>query len=376
MPDFTHGLSLIARTATACRIAVLAAAVALLTGPIAAAEGTSFAPAAHDLQVPDFTFEDGKRVPDLKLHYLTLGTPHRNDKGEIDNAVLLLHGSGGAGRDFLTPSFADPLFAPGKPLDATKYFLIMPDAIGHGQSSKPSDGMRTAFPRYNYSDMVALQHRIVSGALGVRKLRLILGTSMGCMHTYVWGVTYPDQMRALMNMSCSPFPVVGMNWAGRKGAIDAITSDPAYQGGNYTSQPVQGLRTVGLIVALTTGGAPNYAAQFPTQSDVDAMLAKTYETMVKDLDANDTIYQLSASEGYDAWSKIDSIKVPLLWWDSEDDGVNPPTLPYPQIALQRMKNFRYKLQAASAETHGHLTYLEAKFFADDLADLLDRSAAD
>lgn len=348
--------------------------VFLLAGVTPAIAAQKFTAESHFLDVADFTFNDGKTLPGLKLHYLTLGTPHRDAKGEIDNAVLLLHGSGGQGSDFLLPSFADPLFSPGKPLDASKYFLIMPDSVGHGKSSKPSDGLRTAFPHYNYPDMVALQHRVVSGALGIKKLRLILGTSMGCMHTYVWGVTYPDEMRALMNMSCSPFPVAGLNWFARKGGIDAITSDPAYKSGNYTSPPVQSLYTAALIIALTTGGAPYYAAQFPTQAAVDAVMAKDYEEMVKLLDANDTIYQLAASEGYDAWSSIDRIKVPLLWWDSEDDGVNPPTLPYPKMALKRMKNFRYKLQPASAETRGHLTYLEAKFFAADVLELLKRSA--
>lgn len=347
---------------------------ASVTGATQVAAEQKFDAESHFLEASDFTFNDGKSVPGLKLHYLTLGKPHRNTKGEIDNAVLLLHGSGGEGADFLVPSFAGPLLSAGKPLDAGKYFLIMPDAVGHGKSSKPSDGLRTAFPHYNYPDMVALQHRIVSDALGVKKLRLILGTSMGCMHTYVWGVTYPDEMRALMNMSCSPFPVVGMNWASRKGTIDVITSDPAYQGGNYTTQPQQALRTLGLLVAMTTGGAPNYAARFPTQAAVDTMLTETYDAMLKRIDANDTVYQLSASEGYDAWSTIDRITVPLLWWDSGDDFVNPPTLPYPQMALKKMKNFRYKLQPASADTHGHLTYLEAKFFANDVKELLKRSA--
>lgn len=352
---------------------LIAATAALLLTTGAAVAASTFTATSQFLEAPDFTFHDGKTVPGLKLHYQTLGTPHRNAKGEIDNAVLLLHGTGGEGSDFLLPSFADPLFSPGKPLDAKKYFLIMPDSVGHGKSSKPSDGLRTAFPHYNYADMVALQHRIVSDALGVKTLRLILGTSMGCMHTYVWGVTYPDEMRATMNMSCSPFPVAGMNWTWRKGAIDAITSDPAWQGGNYTAQPAQGMRTLGLIMAIAAGGAPNYAAQYPTRAAVEAMLAKRDEAVVKLADANDTIYQLSSSEGYDAWASIDRIKVPVLWWDSADDFINPPTLPYPHMALKRMKNFRYTLLPASAETTGHLTFLQGKFFAKDVAEILRRS---
>lgn len=357
--------------ATAALCTGLAAAACFFT--VAARAETSFTPTSAFLDVPDFTFHDGRKVPGLKLHYQTLGTPHRNAGGEIDNAVLLLHGTGGEGGDFLLPSFADPLFAPGKPLDARKYFLIMPDSVGHGKSSRPSDGLRMAFPKYDYADMVALQHRLVAEALGVKKLRLILGTSMGCMHTYVWAVTYPHAMRATMNMSCSPFPVAGMNWTWRKGIIDAITSDPAWQGGNYTSQPAQGMRALVTLMSIAGGGAPNYAARFPTRQAVDDMLAARDAGAMKAADANDIIYQLSSSEGYDAWSAIDRIKVPVLWWDSADDFINPPTLPYPQTALKRMKNLRYKLLPASAETTGHLTFLQAKFFASDVAAILKRS---
>lgn len=327
------------------------------------------------LEVSDFTFNDGRKVSGLKLHYQTLGTPHRNDEGQIDNAVLLLHGTGGEGSDFLLDSFAQPMFGKGEPLDASKYFIIMPDSVGHGKSSKPSDGLRMSFPNYNYADMVALQHKIVSDQLGIRKLRLILGTSMGCMHTYVWGVTYPTEMQALMAMACSPFPVAGMNWTWRKGMIDAIKSDPAWQGGNYKTQPPAAMRAISLLTAIAVSGAPNFAKAYPTQAEVNAMLEKRGAGVAEQVDANDTIYQFSASTGYDAWSKIENIEVPVLWWDSADDFINPPTLPYPAMALEKMKNFRYRLLPASDETTGHMTFLQARFFAADVMDILGRSAA-
>lgn len=355
---------------------VLVAAAALLVGKALPASASEPFPAqSHVLQVPGFTFHDGGAVADLKLYYRTLGAPHRGADGEIDNAVLLLHGTGGEGSDFLLPSFAEPLFGPGEPLDASRYFLILPDAVGHGQSSKPSDGLKAAFPRYDYADMIALQRRIVD-ALGVSKLRLILGTSMGCMHTYLWGVTYPEVARALMTMSCSPLPVAGLNWTWRKGVIDAITSDPDWQQGNYKSQPAAAMRSISLLTAIAVSGAPNLASLYPSQEAVDKMMAARHAATIRLADANDVLYQFSASQGYDAWSSIDRITVPVLWWDSADDFINPPTLPYPQMALQRMPNFRYKLLPASAETTGHLTFLQARFFADDVRDILDRSAGE
>lgn len=345
----------------------------ITAGLDSALAANTFAATSRMLPVSDFTFNDGKTVPDLTLHYRTLGEPHRDENGEIDNAILLLHGTGGQGSDFLLPSFAEPLFGAGKPLDASRYFVIMPDAVGHGLSSKPSDGLKTAFPAYNYADMVALQHRIVAEELGVKRLRLILGTSMGCMHTYVWGITYPEAARALMTMACSPFPVAGMNWTWRKGMIDAITSDPAWQGGNYVAQPAAAMRSIALLSAIAVSGAPNFSTLYPTQAEVEAMLAKRDAETIKFADANDTLYQFSASRGYDAWSSIDRITVPVLWWDSADDFINPPTLNYPQLALDRMPNFKYKLLPASSETTGHLTFLQARFFADDVQDLLKRS---
>lgn len=360
--------------AESARLVGLGLTILCAIGSAQASAAGGFAAESHFLSVADYTFNDGKSVPDLKLHYQTLGTPHRNAEGQIDNAVLLLHGTGGRGSDFLLPSFAEPLFAAGKPLDATKYFIIMPDSVGHGLSSKPSDGLRMGFPKYDYADMVALQHRIVTESLGVQHLKLILGTSMGCMHTYVWGVTYSDAASALMTMACSPFPVAGLNWTWRKGMIDAITSDPAWLAGDYVEQPAAGMQAISLMTAIATEGAPNLAATYPTQSDVEGMLQKRGAGVTKLADANDTIYQFSASAGYDAWSSIERITADVLWWDSADDFINPPTLPYPLMATEKMKNFKYVLLPASSETTGHMTFLQARFFANDVHNLLVRSA--
>lgn len=328
---------------------------------------------SHFMKAPDFTFHDGRTLPGLRLHYQTLGGPRRNSCGEIDNAVLLLHGTGGKSDDFLLPSFTEPLFGAGKPLDAQKYFIIMPDAVGHGRSSKPSDGLRMNFPGYNFDDMVALQHKIVAEELGIAKLRLVLGTSMGGMHSWLWGVTYPGEIQALMAMACSPFPVAGLNWIWRKGIIDAIKADPAWQNGNYQTQPPAGMRAVALLSAIATTGAPNLTKNCPTQSSVEGMLSQRTEATERQADANDVIYQFSASKGYDASARIENIKVPVLWWGSADDFINPPTLPYPDLITGKMSNIHYKLLPASADTTGHMTFLQARYFATDILDILNRS---
>ncbi len=196
-----------------------------------------------DFRIRDFRFASGETLADLRIHYTTLGTPHRNARGEIDNAVMVLHGTGGTGKHFLVPQFANELYGPGQPLDISRYWIILPDGIGHGQSSKPSDGLRMKFPRYDYADMVEAQYRLLYDGLGIRRMRLIMGTSMGCMHGLLWGETYPDFARALMPMACEPVPIAGLNRMWRQLLIDGIKADPVWARGNYTAQPMQGLRT-------------------------------------------------------------------------------------------------------------------------------------
>ena len=310
---------------------------------------------------------------DVRLHYTTLGTPHRGRDGQIDNAVMVLHGTGGTGKQFLNPLFADELYGPRQPLDITKYWIILPDNIGHGASSKPSDGMRIAFPAYDYTDMVTLQHRLLTEALGVKRLRLTFGTSMGCMHLFVMGQKYPDFSRALMPMACEPVRIAGLNRMWRQMAIDAIRADSAYANGAYTTQPVQGLRTASSITIIA--GAAPLALQkaFPTR---EAATAYVRDRVAKDMasrDANDFIYQLDASRAYDPWPKLEAITAPVMWINSADDFINPRGLPFPAQAIKRMPNARFRMIPEDETTRGHGTHTAASFWKADLVGLLKRT---
>src|SRR5436190_21841242 len=256
-------------------------------------------PDAHDYVIKDFKFRSGETLTELKLHYYTLGQPKKDAAGKITNAVLILHGTGGTGRQFLSPQFADVLLAPGGLLDPAKYFIIMPDGIGHGGSSKPSDGLRARFPHYDYADMVAAEHALATEGLGVQKLRLILGTSMGCMHAFMWGETYPDAAKALMPLACLPAEIAGRNRLWRRMAIEAITADPAYMGGDYKAQPAQGLRTaMDLLILAGQTPLPQQIAM-PTRASVDDWFAAELPRRMAANDANDFIYAVAASRTYD-----------------------------------------------------------------------------
>jgi homoserine O-acetyltransferase len=326
-----------------------------------------------DVVLRDFRFAEGETLPDLRMHYTTLGSPHRNGAGEIDNAVMVLHGTGGDGKQFLRPQFADELYGPGQPLDIRKYWIILPDNIGHGKSSKPSDGLRMRFPKYGYTDMVEAQRRMLIEGLGVHHLRLIFGTSMGCMHAFLWGETWPTFASALMPMACEPIEIAGLNRMWRQLAINGIEADPAWQGGNYRTEPLQGLRTAESML-FVAGSAPlYYQAQYPTRVAASNYAQERVATGIKELDANDLIYQLDASRDYDPWPKLERITAPLTWINSADDFINPRSLKVPQQAVKRMKNARFRLIPESAETHGHGTHTWAKFWKSDLIALLKRS---
>lgn len=342
-----------------------------------AAEAKVWPTAEGDVVLRDFRFGTGDVLPELRIHYTTLGQPHRNSAGAIDNAVMVLHGTGGSGKQFLRPQFADELYGPGQPLDISKYWIILPDNIGHGGSSKPSDGLRQRFPKYDYDDMVEAQHRMLTEGLGVTRLRLILGTSMGCMHAFVWGETYPDFARALMPLACQPIEIAGLNRMWRQLLIDAITSDPAFgQGtsaGEYDLEPVEGLRTAQSILTIV-GGAPLYLQDaYPTREKATAYVRETVERGIGGLDANDTIYQFESSRNYNPWPKLEAITAPVMWVNSADDFINPRGLPVPQEAVKRMKNARFRLIPESAQTRGHGTHTWAKFWKADLIELLERS---
>jgi len=328
-----------------------------------------------DFALEDFHFQSGETLPEVRIHYTMLGQPHRNSRGEIDNAVMVLHGTGGSGQQFLRPQFADELYGPGQPLDIRRYWIILPDNIGHGKSSKPSDGLKMKFPKYDYDDMVEAQHRMLTEALGVTHLRLIFGTSMGCMHAFVWGETWPSFASALMPMACEPVEIAGLNRMWRQLAINGIRADPAWKGGNYRTQPIQGLRTAQSLL-FVAGSAPLYdQAEYPTNSSASVFAEERVRTAMLELEANDLIYQLESSRNYNPWPRLGQIKAPMMWINSADDFINPRNLPFPERALKRMPNTRFRLIPESADTRGHGTHTWAKFWKADLSALLARTEA-
>jgi homoserine O-acetyltransferase len=327
----------------------------------------------RDIVLKEFRFRDGETLPELRMHVTMLGQPQRNAKGEIDNAVMVLHGTGGTGQQFIRPQFADELYGPGQPLDIRKYWIILPDNVGHGKSSKPSDGMRMRFPKYDYDDMVEAQHRMLTEGLGLKHLRLIMGTSMGCMHSFVWGERYPDFASALMPLACEPMEIAGLNRMWRQMLIDAIEADPAWNGGDYSTEPMQGLRTAESILVIA-GSAPLYQqAQYPTREAATAYVRQTVANGLKDLDANDMIYQFDSSRNYNPWPRLERITAPVMWVNSADDFINPRNLDVPQKGVKRMKSARFRLIPESTDTHGHGTHTWAKFWKADLIELLARS---
>jgi len=327
----------------------------------------------QDVILKDFHFRDGEALPQVRMHVTTLGTPNRNAAGQIDNAVMVLHGTGGSGKNFLVPQFADELYGPGQPLDINRYYVILPDNIGHGGSSKPSDGMRMHFPKYDYDDMILAQHRMLTEGLGVTHLRLIMGTSMGCMMSFVWGETYPDFMSALMPLACEPIEIAGLNRMWRQLAIDGIEADPAWQGGNYTTEPLTGMRTTESILFIAGSAPLYYQEHYPTRQAASAYAEQRVTEGLKHFDANDAIYQLDSSRNYNPWPNLNRIKVPLMWINSADDFINPRNLPVPAEALKRMPTARFRLIPETPETHGHGTHTWAKFWKGDLSALLARS---
>ena len=342
----------------------------LMAWPAAAA---SWPIKEQDVVLKDFRFGDGGQLDRLRMHVTTLGQPHRDGRGRIDNAVMVLHGTGGTGKQFLQPQFADQLYGPGQPLDIRKYWVILPDNIGHGASSKPSDGLRSRFPAYDYADMIEAQRRMLVEGLGVERLRLVMGTSMGCMHIFMWGEAHPNFARALMPMACEPVEIAGLNRMWRQLAIDAIKADPAWQGGNYASQPLQGLRTAQSLLIIA-GGAPLLLQKdFPTREAAARNVRERMDAALPKLDANDLIYALDASRNYNPWQRLEAITAPMMWVNSADDFINPRNFDFPAQAVKRMKNARFRMIPETADTHGHSTHTWARFWKDDLSALLKRS---
>ena len=350
---------------------------ALLAAPLAPAQihQPDYAPTHWPIQngvfvIHNFRFGTGETLPDLRLHYVTLGQPHRDAAGHTDNAVLLLHGTGGDAHSLLNPVFSDVLFGPGQPLDITRYFLILPDDIGHGESSRPSDGLRMAFPHYDYDDMVRSQHTMLTDGLHVDHLRLILGTSMGCMQSFVWGETYPDFSDALAPFACLPVELAGRNRVWRYMAMQLIRNDPAWDNGNYTTEPVEGLRGAdGLI--LIAGSAPlQMQKNFPTRRQAEAYVDRTLDTLIAHSDANNFLYYVDASRNYNPEPRLSTITAPVLWINSADDFINPPELGIAQKLVGRMPHAKFILIPISDATRGHGTHTMAAVWKDDLIQFL------
>ena len=315
-----------------------------------------------DWTAHDFRFHTGEVAPELRIHYTTIGAP----SGE---PVLILHGTAGSGAGMLTPAFAGELFGPGQPLDATRYFIILPDAIGAGKSAKPSDGLRAKFPNYNYDDMVLAQYRLVTEGLGLRHLRLILGNSMGGMHTWIWGEKYPDFMDALVPMASQPTEMSGRNWMMRRMLIDSVRHDPEWDGGNYTTQP-HALQVANAYFGIATiGGSQAYYKVAPTREKADKLVDERLAAPFH-ADANDYLYQWEASADYNSSPGLEQIQAGLLAINSADDERNPPELGIMERELKRIKGAHLYLIPASEETRGHGTTAMARFWKSQLQELL------
>ncbi len=331
-------------------------------------------PAQGDYVIRDFKFKSGETLPELKLHYATLGTPVRDGQGVVRNAVLVMHGTGGAGANFLTPQFAGVLFGPGQLLDASRYFIILPDGIGHGKSSKPSDGLRMKFPRYTYDDMVRAQYQLLTERLGVNHLRLVTGTSMGGMQTWVWGETYPDFMDALMPLASLPVEIAGRNRVMRRMILDAIQGDPAWKGGEYKEQPKEGLTAAVNILLMMTSSPLQWQKQAPTREAADKFYEERLKAQLARTDANDMLYQFDSSREYNPAPALEKIKAPLVAVNSADDLVNPPELGIMEREIKRVTRGRYVLIPTNDETRGHGTHSLPALWQKHLAALLDESA--
>ncbi len=321
-----------------------------------------------DFSIANFKFASGEYLPSLRIHYVTLGRAQRNSAGVVTNAVLMLHGTTGTGSGLVTPM--SPLFAPGEPLDTSRYYLIFPDGIGHGKSSKPSDGMRMNFPKYNYDDMVDAQHRLLANGLKVTHLRLVMGTSMGCMHAWVWGERYAGFVDALVPLACAPTAIAGRNRMIREMIVDNIKRDPEWHGGNYAKPPMAGMRGAMGDLFIMTSAPLVQLRQGPTRQSVDSAILAYIDRLSRALDANDVIYAFEASRDYDPSARLETITIPVLAINSADDFVNPPELGLMEKLMPRVAHGRYVLIPTSEKTRGHGTHSVPAVWHDYLAEFL------
>jgi homoserine O-acetyltransferase len=332
------------------------------------------APVEGDYTIRDFKFSSGETLPELRVHYRTIGKPEKDAQGKTTNAVLIMHGTTGSGAQFVPrPEFADELFGKDQPLDVTKFFIILPDGIGHGKSSKPSDGMHAKFPRYGYLDMVEAQYRLLTEGLGVNHARLVMGTSMGGMHTWLWGELHPDFMDALMPLASLPTQISGRNRAWRRMIIDAIRNDLAWNNGEYKTQPPS-LRTAAEMLWFMSSNPVLRQKETPTLAKTDEVLDKFVEQIVKTDDANDVLYAVEASRDYDPGPNLEKIRAPLLAINSADDLINPPELGILEREIKRVPKGRAVVIPLSDKTRGHGSHTVAALWKDELLKLLKESA--
>lgn len=330
----------------------------------------------HTIELPDFTFHTGEKLPSVKMHVYTLGTPRRDSEGRVTNAIMLLHGTGGNGTSLLAPHFGDELFGEGQLFDIGKYYIISPDNLGHGQSSKPSDGLRAQFPRYDYSDMVLAQHRMLTEGLGVDRLYLVLGTSMGCMHSFVWGPSYPGFVERFVPLACNAIEIAGRNRMFRQMVIDGFRDDPEYRGGDYADGSAlrTGQATNANILLLAGSNPYRMQAELPTRDAAVEALHRAREAVAaRNVDPNDAIYQLDSSRNYNPAPQLHLITAPVLWINSADDFINPPGLGDPEALAQQMPHARFVLIPASAESYGHGTHSRPKLWKAELERFLSEN---
>lgn len=330
-------------------------------------------PTEGDFIAHNFRFHSGDVLPQMRLHYATYGTPTHDGMGRVNNAVMVLHGTTGSGQQFVSERFAGVLFGPGQLLDISRYFIILPDGIGHGKSSKPSDGPHMRFPHYTYEDMVAAQYMLLSDGLKVDHLRLLMGTSMGCMHSWIWAETYPDFMDAIMPLACLPVQIAGRNRMMRKMIMDSITCDPAWMNGEYKEPPRWGLRGALNIFLIMTSSPLQWQKAYPSRDQADAFVDRFVQSEIDKMDANDTLYAFDASRDYDPSSKLDQITAPVMFVNSADDQINPPELGIAEREIKKVKHGRFVLLPITDQTRGHGTHTLAAVWKQYLQDLLSES---
>lgn len=329
-------------------------------------------PTEADFIIKDFKFASGESLPELRIHYRTIGKPEKDAQGRTRNALLITHGTTGSGGQFIRPEFAGELFGAGQPLDATRFFIVMPDGIGHGKSSKPSDGLHAKFPRYGYRDMVTAQHRLLTEGLGVNHARLVMGTSMGGMHTWLWGSMHPEFMDALLPLASLPTQISGRNRAWRRVIIDTIRNDPGWAGGEY-KEPPPSLRASSLMLWLMSSNPVLRQTEASTLAKTDEVLDKFIGDHLKTDDANDVLYALEASRDYDPGPGLEKIRAPLVAINFADDLINPPELGIMEREIKRVSKGRAVLIPFSDKTRGHGSHTIASLWKDELVKLLDET---